>query len=50
MAVGLPCAADGVFGPETQERVRALQARHGLEVDGVVGPRTWAALGVLVPA
>ncbi len=26
--------------------MRRLQARHGLTVDGVVGPSTWAALGV----
>ena len=26
--------------------MRRLQARHGLTVDGVVGPSTWALIGV----
>ncbi len=26
--------------------MRRLQARHGLTVDGVVGPATWSVLGV----
>lgn len=36
--------ADGIFGPETEERVRGFQRREGLTVDGIVGPQTWRAL------
>jgi general secretion pathway protein A len=31
---------DGVFGPGTERAVRALQRRHGVEEDGVVGIET----------
>ncbi|NLY51980.1 MAG: spore cortex-lytic enzyme [Firmicutes bacterium] len=36
---------DGVFGTQTSQAVRRFQARNGLTPDGLVGPRTWAALG-----
>jgi len=36
---------DGVRGPLTREGVRRFQARRGLVVDGIAGPRTRGALG-----
>lgn len=37
---------DGIFGAITDEAVRDFQKSHALTVDGIVGPKTWAALGV----
>jgi GH24 family phage-related lysozyme (muramidase) len=39
-----PGPADGDFGPMTEQAVKRFQRTRGLEVDGIVGPRTWAAL------
>jgi peptidoglycan hydrolase-like protein with peptidoglycan-binding domain len=36
--------ADGYFGKATEARVRWLQEHRGLGIDGIVGPRTWAAV------
>lgn len=35
---------DGDFGPKTKEAVIALQKKHGLYADGVVGKATWAVI------
>jgi murein DD-endopeptidase MepM/ murein hydrolase activator NlpD len=35
---------DGTFGPATDKAVKALQLKHGLVSDGIVGPKTWAFL------
>ncbi len=35
---------DGEFGDKTHAAVAALQKKHGLLVDGIVGPKTWAFL------
>ena len=37
-------AIDGKFGTATSQAVRTWQRAHGLDADGIVGPRTWAAL------
>lgn len=35
---------DGDFGSKTEGRVRYMQQRAGLAVDGIVGPNTWRRL------
>jgi len=44
--LGYTIAVDGDFGSQTRSIVRQFQRDRGLHVDGVVGPRTWAALGL----
>lgn len=42
-----PGPIDGIFGAKTAAAVRAFQERHNLQVDGIVGPETGGALGML---
>ena len=35
---------DGIFGSKTLAAVKAFQGANGLEMDGIVGKKTWKAL------
>ena len=41
---GAKLTVDGIFGSGTNREVRNFQAAKGLVVDGIVGPKNWAAL------
>ncbi|MCQ4205942.1 peptidoglycan-binding domain-containing protein [Streptomyces longispororuber] len=41
---GYGLKVDGAFGANTKSATTAFQKKHGLQVDGVVGPQTWRAL------
>lgn len=35
---------DGIFGPQTESRVRTVQLNSHIGVDGIVGPQTWGVI------
>ena len=43
----LGVAGPDIFGPRTEAEVRAFQRAQGLVPDGIVGPKSWAALDAL---
>ena len=43
---GYKVTIDGDFGAKTETAVKMYQKAHGLEDDGIVGQKTWTALGV----
>lgn len=40
----LGLTADGIFGAQTEAKVKEWQKAHGLVADGIVGDKTWAAM------
>lgn len=47
---GAGLTVDGKFGAKTEAAVIHFQGLHDLTEDGIVGPKTWAALGILPDA
>ncbi len=41
-------AEDSIFGPKTEATVKQFQGTKRLTTDGIVGPKTWNALGVII--
>ena len=39
---------DGIFGPETEKTIKEFQKSAGLKADGLVGPKTLAALDAII--
>jgi peptidoglycan hydrolase-like protein with peptidoglycan-binding domain len=42
----LGVTADGAFGPGTETALKDYQQKHGLKVDGIAGPDTFAQMGL----
>lgn len=38
---------DGIYGTQTLEAVKYFQRKNGLSVDGIAGPKTLAAMGIM---
>lgn len=45
---GFPLTVDGFFGALTEAAVKDYQAQCCLPVDGIVGSKTWNALGACI--
>lgn len=43
---GYSIVVDGIWTDQLTEKAKAFQKASGLHADGVVGPNTWAALGI----
>lgn len=46
LQIFLNIQADGIFGQGTHSAVFNWQAQNGLTADGIVGPKTWDAMGI----
>lgn len=44
VVLGYQIAIDGIFGEKTKKAVMELQKAKNLACDGIIGPKTWAAL------
>lgn len=44
VVLGYKIAIDGIYGEKTKKAVMELQRAKNLACDGIVGPKTWAAL------
>jgi hypothetical protein len=44
-----PLEIDCDFGPKTRDAVLRFQSENALDADGIVGPRTWAAVDLAAP-
>jgi peptidoglycan hydrolase-like protein with peptidoglycan-binding domain len=47
-AHGYKLKIDGDYGGRTESAVKLFQKSHGLRIDGVIGPKTWAMLKTTV--
>jgi len=46
LQTALELSADGIFGADTELALRRFQSENGLAADGIVGTKTWEAIGI----